>query len=79
MKIGFDRQNTVDLFVANGVDPASVPDSTRKVNGYARGVRVAQSTSPQSTVVKAAQQLITVGRAHGLGRDQLIQLIQELT
>ena len=35
---GFDRQNTVDLFVANGVDPATVPDSTRKVNGYVRGV-----------------------------------------
>ena len=35
---GFDRQNTVDLYVANGVDPAAVPESTRKVNGYARGV-----------------------------------------
>lgn len=35
---GFDRQNTVDLYVANGVDPASVPESTRKVNGYRRGV-----------------------------------------
>jgi len=35
---GFDRQNTVDLYVANGVDPATVPESTRKVNGYARGV-----------------------------------------
>jgi glyoxylase-like metal-dependent hydrolase (beta-lactamase superfamily II) len=35
---GFDRQNTVDLFVANGVDPATVPESMRKVNGYVRGV-----------------------------------------
>jgi len=35
---GFDRQNTVDLYIANGVDPASVPESTRKVNGYVRGV-----------------------------------------
>ena len=35
---GFDRDNTVSLYVANGVDPASVPESTRKVNGYRRGV-----------------------------------------
>jgi len=35
---GFDRENTVSLYIANGVDPASVPESTRKVNGYRRGV-----------------------------------------
>jgi glyoxylase-like metal-dependent hydrolase (beta-lactamase superfamily II) len=35
---GFDRENTVSLYVANGVDPAAVPESTRKVNGYRRGV-----------------------------------------
>jgi glyoxylase-like metal-dependent hydrolase (beta-lactamase superfamily II) len=35
---GFDRDNTVALYVANGVDPASVPETTRKVNGYRRGV-----------------------------------------
>jgi glyoxylase-like metal-dependent hydrolase (beta-lactamase superfamily II) len=35
---GFDRENTVSLYLANGVDPGSVPESTRKVNGYRRGV-----------------------------------------
>jgi glyoxylase-like metal-dependent hydrolase (beta-lactamase superfamily II) len=35
---GFDRDNTVALYIANGVDAASVPESTRKVNGYRRGV-----------------------------------------
>ena len=35
---GFDRDNTVALYLANGVDPAAVPESTRKVNGYRRGV-----------------------------------------
>lgn len=35
---GFDRDNTIDLYIANGVDPASVPESTRKGGGYARGV-----------------------------------------
>jgi hypothetical protein len=29
--------------------------------------------------VKAASKLIDVGRVHGLDRDDLIQLIQELT
>jgi hypothetical protein len=42
-------------------------------------VRVARATSPQSTVVEAARELIKVGSAHGLDRDQLIQLIRELT
>ena len=35
---GFDAGNTIDLFVANGVDPAAVPDSARKGGGYRRGV-----------------------------------------
>jgi glyoxylase-like metal-dependent hydrolase (beta-lactamase superfamily II) len=35
---GFDRDNTVALYLANGVDPSAVPESTRKVNGYRRGV-----------------------------------------
>jgi len=35
---GFDRDNTIDLYIANGVDPALVPESTRKGGGYARGV-----------------------------------------
>jgi glyoxylase-like metal-dependent hydrolase (beta-lactamase superfamily II) len=35
---GFDRESMVSLYVANGVDPASVPESARKVNGYRRGV-----------------------------------------
>jgi DNA-binding transcriptional regulator YhcF (GntR family) len=44
-----------------------------------RGVRVARTTPPQPAVVKAAAKLIDVGRDHGLNRDDLIQLIQELT
>lgn len=44
-----------------------------------RGVRVAHSTSPKSAVITAANNLIKVGRTHGMDRDQLIQLIRELT
>ena len=35
---GFDRENTVALYLANGVPATTVPESTRKVNGYRRGV-----------------------------------------
>jgi glyoxylase-like metal-dependent hydrolase (beta-lactamase superfamily II) len=35
---GFDRENTVALYLANGVPASAVPESTRKVNGYRRGV-----------------------------------------
>lgn len=44
-----------------------------------RGVRVASATPPQPAVVNAATKLIEVGRSHGLHRDELVQLIQELT
>ena len=35
---GFDNDNTAELYIANGVDRASVPESARKVNRYRRGV-----------------------------------------
>lgn len=44
-----------------------------------RGVRVARARPPQPAVVRAATHLIDVGRDHGLHRDDLIQLIRELT
>jgi GntR family transcriptional regulator len=44
-----------------------------------RGVRVARAALPHPAVHDAARKLIEVGSAHGLDRDQLIQLIRELT
>jgi glyoxylase-like metal-dependent hydrolase (beta-lactamase superfamily II) len=35
---GFDSANTIELYIANGVDPASIPESTRRGKVYARGV-----------------------------------------
>jgi glyoxylase-like metal-dependent hydrolase (beta-lactamase superfamily II) len=35
---GFDNENTLRLFFANGLDPASVPEGSRKGGRYARGV-----------------------------------------
>lgn len=44
-----------------------------------RGVRVARGAASEPAVVDAATALIDVGRQHGLDRNDLIQLIQELT
>src|SRR6185312_8623887 len=35
---GFDRDNTIELYIANGVAPGSIPDTVRKGGGYSRGV-----------------------------------------
>ena len=35
---GFDRENTMDLFVRNGLPAAAIPERVRNGNGYARGV-----------------------------------------
>jgi len=35
---GFDRDNTIELYIANGVDAGAIPESTRKGKGYSRGV-----------------------------------------
>lgn len=44
-----------------------------------RGVRVARADRPADDVVEAARRLLTVGRQHGMGRDDLLHLIKELT
>jgi glyoxylase-like metal-dependent hydrolase (beta-lactamase superfamily II) len=35
---GFDRENTIDLYVRNGLPREVVPDAARKGKGYSRGV-----------------------------------------
>jgi glyoxylase-like metal-dependent hydrolase (beta-lactamase superfamily II) len=35
---GFDRENTAALFVANGLDPSTIPAPAEKGKGYSRGV-----------------------------------------
>ena len=35
---GFDSENTIDLFVGNGLPASAVPERTRKGKGYVRGV-----------------------------------------
>ena len=44
-----------------------------------RGARVAAAVPEPSPVVDAAQELVAVARRHGLGRNDLIRLIEQLT
>ncbi|MEQ1698925.1 MAG: winged helix-turn-helix domain-containing protein [Ilumatobacteraceae bacterium] len=44
-----------------------------------RGVRVAHAVVPPPAVLTAATQLIELGRTHGLHRDDLARLIQEMS
>jgi len=44
-----------------------------------RGARVTASAPDLSPVTEAAQALVTVARTHGLGRAELVRLIEELT
>jgi hypothetical protein len=42
-----------------------------------RGARIARATQPEPAVLDAVRTLIAVGAAHGLDRDQLVQLVRE--
>jgi GntR family transcriptional regulator len=43
-----------------------------------RGVRVARASRPAAAVLHAATALVDAARAHGVARDDLIQLIKEM-
>jgi DNA-binding transcriptional regulator YhcF (GntR family) len=86
LPVGDQLPPAVELADALSVDRNTVLAAYRQLRSdgvlefrRGRGVRVARATSPQSTVVEAAHRLIKVGSAHGLDREQLIQLIRELT
>jgi GntR family transcriptional regulator len=44
-----------------------------------RGARVASTLPEPAPVTEAARQLVTVARRHGLGRGDLVRLIEKLT
>lgn len=44
-----------------------------------RGVRVAYAAPPEPSVVDAATHLLDVARRHGVGRDEVLELIREMT
>ena len=44
-----------------------------------RGARVASAVTEPAPVIEAAQTLVAVARRHGLGRHDLLRLIEKLT
>src|SRR5690242_6929578 len=44
-----------------------------------RGARVASAVTEPALVIEAAQTLVAVARRHGLGRHDLVRLIEKLT
>jgi len=76
----------VELGEALGVDRNTVLAAYRmlRTDGIlefrrGRGVRVARADRPAGPVLDAARRLISIGREHGLDRDDLLHLVKELT
>lgn len=74
-----------ELADALSVDPNTVLAAYRQLRAEGvldfrrgRGTRVARSTRPEAAVLAAAEKLVDAGRASGLQRDDLIQLLREL-
>src|SRR4051794_33295107 len=84
--VGDPLPPAVELGEALGVDRNTVLAAYRmlRTDGILefrrrRGVRVARADRPAEPVLDAARRLITVGREHGLDRDDLLHLVKELT
>ena len=86
LDVGDPLPPAAELAEAIGVDRNTVLAAYRQLRDHGvlefrrgRGVRVAAAEPPEPAVVAAATTLVGVGREHGLDRDDLIQLIRELT
>jgi GntR family transcriptional regulator len=85
MKVGDRLPPAAELAEALAVDRNTVLAAFRQLRDEGvlefrrgRGTRVARSTRPEAGVLDAAERLVDAGRASGLGRDDLIQLLREL-
>lgn len=74
-----------DLAAALGVNANTVFRALRALRDEGllefrrgRGITVAPSAAPRSAVVEQARELLRTARHHGVHRDELLRLIQEL-
>nr|BFE72739.1 hypothetical protein GCM10020092_060400 [Actinoplanes digitatis] len=79
-------RRTAELAEALSVDRNTVLAAYRRLRDdgvlefrRGRGARVASSVTEPSPVTEAATTLVAVARRHGLGRQDLIRLIERLT
>lgn len=86
LRVGAQLPPAAELAEALDVDRNTVLAAYRQLRDRGllefrrgRGVRVARAAVSEPAVVDAAAALIEIGRMNGMGRDDLLQLIQELT
>ncbi|WP_181763877.1 GntR family transcriptional regulator [Streptomyces albidus (ex Kaewkla and Franco 2022)] len=86
LTVGEQLPPAVELAEALSVDRNTVLAAYRQLRDEGllefrrgRGARVASAVTEPGPVTEAAQALVAVARQHGIGRSELIRLIQELT
>jgi DNA-binding transcriptional regulator YhcF (GntR family) len=86
LKVGEQLPPAAELAAALSVDRNTVLTAYRQLREEGllefrrgRGTRVASTMTEPAPVAEAAQALVAVARRHGLGRSDLIRLIEQLT
>jgi GntR family transcriptional regulator len=86
LTVGERLPPAVELATALSVDRNTVLTAYRQLRDEGllefrrgRGARIASTLTEPAPVTQAAQELVAVARRHGLGRTDLIRLIEQLT
>ena len=86
LAVGEQLPPAVELAAALAVDRNTVLAAYRQLRDEGRlefrrgrGARVASTVTEPAPVAEAAQALVAVARRHGLGRNDLIRIIEQLT
>ena len=86
LTVGEQLPPAVELAAALAVDRNTVLAAYRQLRDEGllefrrgRGARVASAVTEPAPVAEAAQTLVAVARQHGLGRSELIRIIEQLT
>lgn len=86
LEVGDPLPPAAELAAAVGVDRNTVLAAYRQLRDVGvlefrrgRGVRVASARRPAPAVLHAATALVDAARVHGVARDDLIQLIKEMS
>jgi DNA-binding transcriptional regulator YhcF (GntR family) len=86
LAVGEQLPPAVELAAALSVDRNTVLAAYRQLRDEGllefrrgRGARVASTVAEPAPVAEAAHALVAVARQHGLGRDDLVRLIEQLT
>ncbi|MEV6596242.1 GntR family transcriptional regulator [Actinoplanes sp. NPDC051346] len=86
LEVGEQLPPAAELAAALSVDRNTVLAAYRQLRDEGllefrrgRGARVASGVTPPVLVAEAARALVAVAREHGIGRSELIHLIEQLT